>query len=326
MERMLALLLILPASFVGFADDKCESKQPTSLKERIVTFPTDRSIGEAYFLDPLSEKVADEESVPAKGKVAVPAGKSLMLVFFDPKQEDNTPVDLSVLDQLGPNDLQMLAIPFSLITAESLKPLIRHRSLKFLGLGPLSKVTDETLAPLAEMTWLEAFAVSEAEVSDAGLKHLSKLVKLNALHLTSTKITDAGLIHLKQMTKLKTLDLKHNKITNEGLKHLAGLTELEHFHFSSIKITGSGLIHLKKMTKLKSLDLMSIDTGADLDHLKPLGKLEWLRLAGDRIDDGALEQLTHLRHLKLLLLVDTKVTEAGAKKLQQALPDCEIRR
>lgn len=324
MERMLLLFLMLPIT--GFAENKLELEEAKSKKERVVKFPTDRTIGEVRFFDPESNEFSEEEAIPAKGEIVVPKGKRLWLLFADPKQPKNAPVDLSALDQLGPNDLHMIGIPFVSIPADSIRQLKRHESLTHIGLGPLSQVTDETLAPLAEMTGLEGLYLGEAEVTDAGLKHLRKLVKLKILQLTSTKITDDGLIHIKGMTKLKNLDLNYTEVTNEGLKHLANLTELEHLNFAATKIRGSGLIHLKKMTKLKWLDLMSSASGPDLVHLKPLTKLEWLRLGGKGIDDAALAHLTHLRHLKLLLLVDTKVTDEGAKKLQQALSGCEIRR
>lgn len=47
-------------------------------------------------------------------------------------------------------------------------------------------------------------------------------------------------------------------------------------------------------------------------------------LRGSAVSDRGLEHLKGLSQLKCLLLDDTKVTDAGVKKLQQALPKCEI--
>ena len=71
------------------------------------------------------------------------------------------------------------------------------------------------------------------------------------------------------------------------------------------KITDAGLVHLKGLTELQSLSMGGYGskiTDAGLVHLKGLTKLQVLRLAG------------------------TKITDAGVAELQQALPNCEIRK
>jgi len=59
-------------------------------------------------------------------------------------------------------------------------------------------------------------------------------------------------------------------------------------------------------------------------HLKGLTKLKDLGLSGTKITDTGLVHLEGLTKLTYLGLNATKVTDPGVKKLQQALPKCEI--
>jgi hypothetical protein len=47
---------------------------------------------------------------------------------------------------------------------------------------------------------------------------------------------------------------------------------------------------------------------------------------GTEVTDVGLEHLKGLNKLQTLGLAETKVTDAGVKKLQQALPKCKIER
>ncbi len=139
------------------------------------------------------------------------------------------------------------------------------------------------------------------DTTDAELKHLKGLTSLQHLFLSETKVTDAGLEHLKGLTKLQSLFLTDTKVTGAGLVHLKGLTSLQELWLHRTKVTDTGLVHLKGLTSLESLILSSTKvTDAGLEHLKGVTKLRWLRLG------------------------DAKVTDEGVKKLQRALPNCNI--
>ena len=68
------------------------------------------------------------------------------------------------------------------------------------------------------------------------------------------------------------------------------------------KVTDAGLKELKDLTQLKELVLNGQVTDAGLKELKDLKQLTWLYLGG------------------------SKVTDAGVKELQAALPKCKIHR
>ena len=97
------------------------------------------------------------------------------------------------------------------------------------------------------------------------------------------------------------LDLKYTKVADAGLVHLEGLPRLTTLNLIGTKVTDVGLEHLVGLAKLESLNLTYAKvTDAGLVHLKGLTNLEQLHLLG------------------------TKVTAGGVKKLQQALPNCDI--
>jgi internalin A len=67
-------------------------------------------------------------------------------------------------------------------------------------------------------------------------------------------------------------------------------------------------------------------TVATLGNLHALSQLQTLELGGTGVSDAALVYLQGLSQLQYLDLSGTNVTDQGVKKLQQALPNCEIER
>jgi hypothetical protein len=84
-------------------------------------------------------------------------------------------------------------------------------------------------------------------------------------------------------------------------KVFQGQTELQYLALSETSITDAGLEHLKGLTQLEILDL-----------------------DGTRVTDAGLEHLSRMTQLKALTLWGAKVSSPGVKKLQTALPNCEI--
>ncbi len=98
------------------------------------------------------------------------------------------------------------------------------------------------------------------------------------------------------------VNLRGTREIDAALEHLAALEHIEDLGLSGTSVSDADLENLKKLTSLVSLDLRDTavsDSG--LEHLKGLTGLRWLKLTG------------------------TQVTEKGVEKLQQALPNCEIR-
>ena len=83
--------------------------------------------------------------------------------------------------------------------------------------------------------------------------------------------------------------------------------------------------HIKCLTNLTWLSLVNTDvTDAGLAHLKGLTKLQTLGLDLTQVTDAGLVHLKGLTNLRNLALQRTQVTDSGVKKLQKALPNCDI--
>ena len=140
-----------------------------------------------------------------------------------------------------------------------------------------------------------------ADFSDEEMAYLKRLKNLTILYVGGTQITDAGLEHLEGLTQLTGLDLCDTEITDTGLEHIGGLTSLTELYLVDTKITDTGLGHLGGLTNLAMLELNDTQvTDAGLEYLKGLVSLGYLDLSG------------------------TQATPEGVKKLQEALPECEI--
>jgi hypothetical protein len=156
----------------------------------------------------------------------------------------------------------------------------------------------DAVATVVGVTFPDVFASSE---TDAGLKHLKGLQQLQKLNLDSTQVTDAGLEHLKRLPKLRVLNLCRTLVSDAGLEHLKGLTHLQDLNLRHTRVTDAGLEHLEGLTQLQQLNLWNTN-----------------------VTDAGLECLKRVKQLHRLVLVDTKVTDEGVKRLQQALPNCQI--
>ena len=106
----------------------------------------------------------------------------------------------------------------------------------------------------------------------------------------------------------------------------------KHFHrvravyLNETRVLTGDILHLDQMddSDLRALDWLKV-TDDTLVPLKDLMRLEYLGLSGSQITDVGLEYLNEMTSLAMLWLENTQVTDEGVEKLQQALPDCDIR-
>ena len=125
----------------------------------------------------------------------------------------------------------------------------------------------------------------------------TRLKRLGGLHLSGSKITDAGLVHLRKLPNLYYLTLQEVAITDDGLRHLEGLG-IEELALPMTQISDRGIIHLARMPALVRLNLA---------------------LTG--VTDAAIPDLAKLKNLRALCLSGTSVSDAGCRKLRNALPN-----
>lgn len=112
----------------------------------------------------------------------------------------------------------------------------------------------ELLLPLKDqLLWLD---LGRTKITDEGIKTIGQLTNLMALNLEYTEIGDKGLQNLMSLKKLTSLNLVGTKSGDEGLKRLAELPELKRIFLYQTNVSGQGISEL--VTKLPNL---SIDTG-----------------------------------------------------------------
>ena len=226
----------------------------------------------------------------------------------------------------GLRNLQTLGLSRTKVTDKGLVHLQGLTKLEKLGLSG-TRVTDAGLVHLKGLMNLKELDLSDTNVTAAGLVHIEGLTNLKKLLLSGPAIADAGLAHLEGLTKLEKLGLGRTQVTDAGLEYLQGLTKLEKLGLSGTQVTDAGLVHLKGLTNLTSLNLYNTKvTDSGLVHLEGLTKLEELSLWGTKVTGAGLVHLKELTRLEYLSLLSTNVTDAAVKKLQQALPNCKIRR
>ena len=161
---------------------------------------------------------------------------------------------------------------------------------------------DDALADHVKwFTGLRCLLIEDARVTDAGLKELAELPYVHEIQIIGGEITDVGLRHLGEFSNLSDLMLFGTQFDDDGLKHLAGLTRLRRLGLGSMRITDAGMRHLEGLCNLQELSFDDV-----------------------HISDAGLEHLVGLTKLELLIVTNTDVTPEGIRKLQEALPNCEI--
>ena len=143
-------------------------------------------------------------------------------------------------------------------------------------------VTDEHVAPVAELSDVYELRLGKTSVTDGGLAHIKGLSALNRLHLENTKIGDAGLAHLKGLKELTYLNLYETLVTDAGLKHLKGLKNLKNLYVWQTRVTDAGADELRK-----ALPDLKIEKGWDLAEVEATQKKQESKTKKEEKKEGA---------------------------------------
>ena len=100
----------------------------------------------------------------------------------------------------------------------------------------------------------------------------------------------------------------------------------------ALKIVGAEPVHLllldMHMPRLTGLETLSVHrsgiTNAGLRHLRHLPKLVTLLLQGTQVNDEATEELSKLKQLRAINLLQTQFSRKGIEELKQRLPKTQI--
>ena len=277
---------------------KTESAE-TPAKERVIHFPTDRSLGTLSvpykgIHRPLYPNYYGswEYLCRAQGRVTVPAGETLELMVGP-----NCIKHLPLLSTLGPNDIDRLNI-----TGYD---------------GPIAR-PDQTVMPhLSGLTGLKELELTLADVSGEGLKFIKGLTSLRQLAVQSSNLRNEDLAYLSELRSLETLTLMAARADDAGLRHLTNLKSLKELLISP-NFQGPGLAYLGELPQLSSLRLFgSRQVRDDLIHLKQIQSLRKLEIYYQYrpITDAELTAISKIQHLEELNI-------KGQPKVNESVLNC----
>jgi internalin A len=225
-------------------------------------------------------------------------------------------------------------------------------NLQTLDLSLLS-ITDAGLAHIGQLKGLQSLDLSIDkywsrhrlndpdlrfldDITDAGLAHLGELHALQSLNLSGRSITDAGLVRLNRLYSLKQLRLYETLVTDSGVKSIMhalprtsiDMPTVEVWTIKTIQnLGGKVTLDEKRLgNPVIGIDLSNTRIGdEDVKMMTKLPTLETLDLSQTEVTDTALSYLKNLTGLHAVNLAYTKVTGKGIKKLQDLLPNCQIK-
>jgi hypothetical protein len=154
--------------------------------------------------------------------------------------------------------------------------------------------------------------------------------RISFLQLWPANLADADVIRSWQklpLTRLELVDAKFGVDEFEAIAELHGLTDLQLTH---VGIDDVGFQRLQRLTELTRLTLNGGRTDdpsisdEGLKGVEKFTKLTYLDLRCHAVTDRGIEHLKTCSQLQEVFLEETKVTEAGVKKLAAALPRCKI--
>jgi len=189
-------------------------------------------------------------------------------------------------------------------------------------------MTDDALQALEGVYYLNSLLLSSTPVGDAGLAKLDDLIVSEQLFLGATRVTAAGCGRMAVRPDLQYVSLNRPSTPWDAaavttlLDRLPNLTTI---HFQGTELTPESCRELARATSLQSAASPRITaTGAaELASVSSLKHID-AALTVPQLGDDAVEPLGRMKGLRSLVLYGTKVTEAGARRLVQLLPDAEV--
>ncbi|HEY9401159.1 MAG TPA: hypothetical protein VIQ24_00600 [Pyrinomonadaceae bacterium] len=172
-----------------------------------------------------------DDYAEGRGEVVIPLNRDARLCVSYKAMSD-----LSPLSTLLADDLQVLEIT---CTRKLEDTQLRHIQglTGLLGLALWeTDIGDAACMYLGRMSNLRWLDIGDTQITDEGLAFIRRMPYLEELTLLNTQIGNAGLQHLAGLSKLKRLDLKRTKVSDAGFELLRKLPGLE-----SLRITDTAI-------------------------------------------------------------------------------------
>ena len=227
--------------------------------------------------------------------------------------------------QLGKDGtVELIRLSKPTVKNETLQRLPQFPQLRYLAVVS-DQVTDDGLAPIAELNKLDTLFISEAAVSGEGLLSIRELTELERLSLTSLPLSKIPVGVFDNLRKVVSLSLAKTRVGDADVDELLKLGSLESLTLDHTNITDDGVRRLRSLGKLKFLSLTHTSvTGAGLDGFAEHQALRHLVLSNSPISDVGLKAVSKTQSLEMLELFNTDISRGATDSLRSELPDSKI--
>ncbi|WP_442484489.1 leucine-rich repeat domain-containing protein [Aeoliella sp. SH292] len=161
-------------------------------------------------------------------------------------------------------DLYKVSIYSVPLTPDQLAEISKLRHVDTLTIG--AELTDDDVALLSKMTWVEDLDLSYNPLTDKSLEYIGKMKDLKALRLAQTKIDGNGLGQLQDLPHLRKLHLSGTKIDDKALDELAKITSIEEISLTNTAVSAEGLMKLTSLHRLRLLAFPEEQVFGDSSH------------------------------------------------------------
>ena len=263
--------LAIALSFTALASISFAKDSPAKPREKILTFPNERSYGNLSKVLEISHLDIHVKKSPlgeARGTVRFPAGTKLYYVpgpkFFQNPQ---------ILLKLPPDSIEYIKMQFTSMDdaedrmSDRAVPYLRHlTALEGVDFDK-SDTTDAGAAKLDGMPNLKGISTSESAVTGTFLKALSTCPKMEFIRFGAVQVNIDSLQNLKNFKHLRRLVLTRCGLTDAAAVQIAACPTLEQLDLSfNPSITDKTLAKLATLKKLENLNLR--DTGISIAAIK----------------------------------------------------------
>jgi hypothetical protein len=258
---------------------------------------------------------------------------------------------INAINQIGDDDLEKLSqldqvtsLDFSgaqFITDKGLEHLAHMPQLRELRLSqyPGGRVTDRGLEFLQNLRELRVFEICwQSGITDNGIAHLRHCDQLESVDLLGTHTGDGAIAALTGKPKLRKFKSGRN-VTNDGLALLHDFPTfktwsgnepqygLMSFGAEPTNLLIDGAFTRDGLNSLRGLDgLFGLSffrhtsgfSGNDLQSLAALPNLGFFGCPGEICDDDAMDHISTLPNLRMLMGQGTVATDEGFRRLSRS--------
>jgi hypothetical protein len=195
----------------------------------------------------------------------------------------------------------------------------------------LNRNVDRILSELCQqkkdvISTIREVSIVDTAISDDGWRSLALFQSISRLDIqTGIKWSVGARESVAKLPRLRVLWAQRCGIDGKDLIAISRAEDLEILMLGHNPIKTGTFAPLGRLTKMYQLDLDKTGIAdEDLGFVAKMPKLGHLSLKGTTISDASAEQLANCTKLRILVLVDTKVTAKGIRVIREKCPNAII--